>query len=477
MLVPRALVANSEPMRSRFPETPVVSYSQRVSTWLGASGSLRWGLSCALLAVTACTFSKPEAGDSLSSCQQDMDCTNTGICDILSGVCVQCLPDRLDACMGSTPACGASNLCEACDSHRDCTSDACLPNGTCAATEEVVHLRQGGTSPDGNCTQATPCGALDNAIAQAMTTTRPYVRVIGTISNAFGVVNGKQLTFLGEKDSIGSTLRGIQMGGGNEPTLLTVGNNAKVELHNINLLEADGAGVLVNGTDATLVLNRSKISAADEEGILISNGAAIVSESEISACGGLGGGARRGINLTNGELTISRSIIADNGGGGIVVSDGTKFTIANSFIVGNRLNGGVNLGTPYAGSRFEFNTIVDNQDGGNSTDAGGVFCDQVGVVFSNNIIFRNTGGPGGIAQTFGSCTYGSSYLASGAGSGDASLMFLKDTFPRDYHLTAASPSTVRDVPGVVCTGMKDVDGEARPQNGACDLGADEYKAP
>jgi hypothetical protein len=45
--------------------------------------------------------------------------------------------------------------------------------------------------------------------------------------------------------------------------------------------------------------------------------------------------------------------------------------------------------------------------------------------------------------------------------------------PFDYHLTAASPSTIVDAAGS-CTGT-DFDGDARPVGAACDLGADERK--
>ena len=45
----------------------------------------------------------------------------------------------------------------------------------------------------------------------------------------------------------------------------------------------------------------------------------------------------------------------------------------------------------------------------------------------------------------------------------------------NFHLTAASTGTVRDVLGLTTCPGNDIDGEARPFNVLCDLGADEYK--
>lgn len=44
----------------------------------------------------------------------------------------------------------------------------------------------------------------------------------------------------------------------------------------------------------------------------------------------------------------------------------------------------------------------------------------------------------------------------------------------DFHLSATTPLSVRDAAGD-CTGLVsiDVDGDARPNGGACDVGADE----
>ena len=458
-----------------------MSCCEQSSGLVKSSVLLLSGVILALSTLTACTFPKPDGGIP-QECEVDEDCTarpGTLVCDLPSGmgVCVQCTTARAEACTGMTPACGATNLCEACDSHSDCASDACLPTGSCAAEAEVVYLKQGGSGAGGgNCTKDAPCGLLETAIVQAMMA-RPYIRVIGTITNALADIGDKKVVFLGEKAPAGSALRGGDPAG--DPAILTLRINAQVELHNIMLSDSDGPGVRVDGAGSTLLLSHSKIESADEEGILISNGVVTVSDSEVSTCGSTGSGARRGINLALGELTVNRSKISENGGGGLLVAQDQKFVITHSFIVGNRLNGGLSAITPGAGSKFEFNTVADNRDevGNGQSDAGGVFCDDSTFTLSNNIIFRNLGGNNGsgFVQTSGNCTYSGSLISSNAQAETSSLGLLKDTAPRDYHLTAASPATVRDVASVVCTGLKDIDGDGRPQGAACDLGADEFR--
>src|SRR5262249_3760003 len=106
-----------------------------------------------------------------------VSCTS-GVCDTTSGMCVQCTANQAAACQGTTPICGANDACRGCQLHSECTSMACLPDGSCAdgtAVAYVASVAQGGTvNPD--CTQGTPCTLISTAVA----TGRPYVRVKGT---------------------------------------------------------------------------------------------------------------------------------------------------------------------------------------------------------------------------------------------------------------------------------------------------------
>jgi Right handed beta helix region len=406
----------------------------------------------------------PEGG---APCQADAECAaETPVCDTAStGTCVQCLPDRAEACTGTTPACGSDSVCRACSAHADCASDACLPDGSCAEESAVVYLEEAGTGA--SCTKAAPCGSAITAVAQ-VTATRPIIRIDGSIGDPGTLITDKTVTFLG---AAGASLQGGGQGGQQAP-VLDIRGTSKVAIYDVTFSNARAVALRVDGVTAELTLVRSKVLAAQLEGVSVVSGKATISRSEISGCGG--GTARRGIALISGELVVERSMIADNGGG-ISIAEGQRFSITGSFIVGNRVAGGVDASKPGGNSVLAFNTIVDNRDEGTgATDAGGVACDERDFTAPYNILFRNTGGASRYAQTVGNCNFDGSFLSSNTRPETGSLGFVKDSAPFDYHLSAASPATVRDVAGVACTGV-DFDGDARPQGAGCELGADEIK--
>lgn len=396
-----------------------------------------------------------------TECEANAECSaQAPVCDANgSGTCVQCLPSVPESCGGSTPVCGMDNACHACSAHADCASDACLPDGSCAAEEDVVYVRQGGAGA-GACTQSAPCGDFGAAVDK-VSAKRQYLRISGTLTNNNSDDEGQQsFTILGEP---GAILRNTV-----PRPLLDLRRGGTVEIYDLVMNPLEMGANIENGSQ--LILHRSKISGGRSEAILIRNGSATILQSEISESGGNG---RRGISLQNGELTIDRSKISSNLGGGIVVSGNQRFLITNSFIVSNSGGGGLQISRPGAGSKLEFNTIVDNRNSGtNFSDVGGIFCDDSNFLFANNLIFRNSGGLTGIVQTLGACRYGNSFINAGNGSGDSSLGFRSNVAPFDYHLTAGSPASVRDAAGT-CTGM-DYDGDSRAGI-LCDLGADEVQ--
>lgn len=410
----------------------------------------------------------PEQG---SSCETSEECpAAASICDVSgSGTCVECLPERADACGGTKPVCGEDSTCQACAAHADCASDACLPDGACALEEQVVYLKQGGgagTPGNGNskCSRDAPCGTMAAALLQ-VTAARPYVRVEGTIENVAANLVGKTVTLLG---SPGAALKGLASN--DNLSLLDLKTGSKVEIYDLTLQDSARYGVRVADV-STLRLHRSKVINAKQDGVFLDTGGiAEISESEISDCGTT---FLFGISVNSGSLTVTRSKISANGGG-ISVDEGQRFIISNSFIVGNKSFGGLHAKKPAAGSKLELSTIADNRTIATAAGyAAGIYCDDASFTFSSNIVFRNTGGAGGFLNNAGACKLTGSLVSSNSQAESGLLGFLSNVAPFDYHLTAASPATVIDAAGA-CTGV-DYDGEPRGEDGACDLGADEYR--
>jgi hypothetical protein len=391
----------------------------------------------------ACTGNTPACRVDQMTCVQCTAtdrgaCTgNTPACKVDQMMCVQCTADNAVACTGNTPLCGTNNACRACASHVECPSNACLPGGACGDDTNVAYVDPAGTGA--SCTKASPCMKVDDALK----TERPFVKFRGTTNEQL-TVNNRDVTFLADP--------GAQLTSMNNGILLKIDGSSRVTIHDLEITGASGsnnAGIsLQAGNTATLTLVRAKLTA----------------------------NSGPGISANGGSVTIMQSTISGNGGGGILLAN-ASFSIVNNFIYrnGNTIttsSGGIGVSAVPAGmGKLEFNTIVDNQARIATTSVGGVLCDETGFVAAHNIIFRNTGGMTGEVQVLGICTYADSFIMP-AGNVDNSPGFAHpNATPFDYHLTAASPSTIVGAAGA-CTGI-DFDGQVRPIAGACDLGADE----
>ena len=380
-------------------------------------------------------------------CTSAAACTMAGLtaCDLGSdgGTCVQCIDDT--TCGTTAPACGSDDTCHACTKNADCLgSEMCLDDGSCADVAQVAYL-DGGALTNGDCTKAAPCNIAQDALATQL----PFIHVAGT-NRTSQLAVARSVTLIGDGSS--SELAGT------DPVTLELQSGtiviAGLTIRN-TLLGGVGVSVPTNKTpDVTL-----------ERCVITKNG---------------GGG----IVAANGTMTIERCNIFGNAAGGMSLGSqlaAMQVTVINNFITGNgNPTGGVGgaLINPAAGSKFQFNTVVDNRVKTMTapTNAGGLNC--LGTLTADNNLFArnfaaNVASP---ATNVVGCDPGTSVL-EGMTITDLALLDPEGVnhADPDYHLTVASAPAIDKAAGT--TVSVDVDGDARPNGSAADLGADEFTPP
>jgi hypothetical protein len=416
---------------------------------------------CALLVlVAACSKDNPyyceqnpdhncnidggtSGGDDMSiACTTADDCNGSmPACNDSTGLCVACTDTDIGACSGTMPVCSETNSCRACTTNTECTSGACMPDGSCATPDTLLYA-----SPSGG---VTTCGAADKcSLEQAITTadsTRKIVVLDPGIYTTSGTVSTtKDITILGR----GATI--AKGGSGNEVFNITSG--AKLFLYYATIQNGDdntlGHGINCSG---------SKLVA---QFVTIQNNAA------------------NGVNATGCDVQIDRSTFTGNTAGAISLSGASQpFTVTNNFIYLNgsatvSVFGGVRLtfaGT--ASSHLEFNTIIDNIAKTGTGTAGGVVCGATSMITPNNIVARNVVGTSTTnGQVYGDCMF----LTSKVQDDVVDLAFVNATTV-PYNLRIGQTSTAKDFATTTSTVTVDFDGDQRPQSGQKDCGADEFK--
>jgi len=380
--------------------------------------------------------------DTTDGCTSSAQCAPPkGVCELTTKTCVQCIaPDQTSACSGTSPVCQSDNTCHGCASHTECSSDVCLPDGSCSDGSNVAYVDPAGTD-NASCTKATPC----TKVAKALATSRPYVKFTGTTNEPVSI-NNQNVGFLADP---GAKLTEATAG-----IVLEVRGNSQVTVEDLRISDglANGIGVSMPAANtANVTLKRVTLS-------------------------GNGGG---GITASGGTLTVTQSTISGNAGGGISIS-GAQFSITNNFIVANgsatTAFGGVDLQslTTSGTYRLEFNTLSGNTGAMNANT--GIACPSVfiPVATKNNIVYSNTVSGVG-AQIGGSncaCTYCDIGPVGFTGTGNinADPMFVNPG-QANYHLMASSPC--KDAADPAATLDVDFDGDSRPQGSGRDIGADE----
>lgn len=378
-------------------------------------------------------------------CGSNNDCTVDGkpICKmgIETPICVQCVADT--DCTGvETPVCSTDNVCTGCLSDDQCASKACLETGACADESRIIYVKVGGLDDDA-------CGAKDNECLLS--------RAINKVSGQKDIVRLEPGTYaVGSELTIDAPM-----------TLLARGST---------FTRSDGP--LVTVARALKLIGGTFKGPNSNHGIQCNSGGALeIYGATIQQM------SQAGIQSDTCPLTISRSFIRGNERGGVnMVNDAVKVHITNNFISDNGdLNnsnvGGMSLNVT-SDSVVEFNTVVDNQSRSMGDLAGGIVCESAATPpynAPNNVVHRNFGGPGGTQEVNGSCTFQRSFTMHVAPGVDAIGFKNPEAANPDYHLTDRSPGTVRNVDECSTERVKvDFDGDSRPADGKCDLGADEY---
>lgn len=389
--------------------------------------------------------------DGAVTCSSSEQCASpTPACDLGTMACVQCTPQEPAACTGPTPVCGGDHTCRACSAHAECPeSDACLPDGRCASPGEVAYVQAGGTGAQ-PCAKGAPCGTLQEGVT-AVSASRPYVKISGTgtlAANAVTTIDGKAVTILADP---GAKLDRV----GDGRILLVQSAGANVSIVDLEITGQTGLAdeaiqLEPNGGTPELSLVRVKVTGSQGRGISASGGTLRLMQSTI--LGNTGGG----ISISGSQFDITNSIIVKNGG-------------PNSVLGGIQVNGIVGVGM----RRFEFNTVAQNQATSGITP--GVLCSAIAMplALANSIIYDN----GTAIQVEGNnCSWTYSdigpMMAPGQGNINAPPMFI-NAMQNNFHLQSGSPA--KDAADPAASLSIDIDGDARPQGPARDMGADEIR--
>lgn len=403
--------------------------------------------------------------DADTGCASNAQCAApTAVCALPERTCVQCTAADHDVCTGATPACGTDDKCRACAAHAECSSNACLPDGSCGTDTTVAYVDPAGTGT--TCTQLAPC----KAVADALKTGRAFVKFQG-VTNEQVSLNNTNVTFLADPGAaLTDTTNGI---------LLKIDGTSQVAIYDLTIRDASGMnnpGIsLQPGNTANVSLIRATVSGNIGGGISATGGTLTISQSTVS--GNPGGG----ISATGGTLTISQSTISGNvPGGGISVSN-SAFIIVGNVLFSNGHNdsfvGGLSINTKTnAMNRLEFNTIVANnaEDG---TGSGihclaGTFTAKDNIIADNTNLTTTTQIDGGCTHTYTLFRPGMAPMGTGNIGGDP--LFVNEA-KGDLHLQATSQARGKADPAADLTGLAahDIDGDTRIA--PADLGAYQVK--
>jgi predicted outer membrane repeat protein len=224
-----------------------------------------------------------------------------------------------------------------------------------------------------------------------------------------------------------------------------------------------GGGINVEGA-SSLALNRSAVTGNQAP----AQGGGIYADGDLTVVGSTISGNQAGLLEFLGQ------------GAGIYVTFASDFEMTNSTLSGNVIDGGSSPND--GGAIFGAGPLVlTNVTIANNTSTGGaVAVSATGATVTNTIVASSTGpacsgSPDDITDdhsldTDGSCGFG------GQGTNPRLLALGNNGGPTDTHALASNSPAINAGTALACPSA-DQRGVARPQGGACDIGAYEYRSP
>jgi len=377
----------------------------------------------------------------------DPACPSTQVCND-QNACVNCVTNA-DCHSGDKPVCiDADNRgtlsCHACRDGADCPdSDACSPDGSCAAVTDDAYVGGANAADTNPCSKDAPCATVMHA-----------AMIKSTV-----VIEGQ----IDEKIMV------------NQPNLILIGGTGAVLTNSTSQAPITVAGPGTNLTIFNLYIGgTSAASPVANTCVNQGDGTVTLDHVELAFCSG---GA---VSVTKGQFLSSRSTMHDNPGGAITLGAMTTlFNITNTFIYGNggdSFQGGnvVLVGQQAQNNVFEFNTIAFNKNETGTILAAGITCNGTHAL-PNNIVTHNVQNNGTVDTNESDVVtalppVGCDVSASIVQADPGPFNFVKASLPFDLHITTGSIALDAAMTSSVNIDNKGTD---RPQGTHPDKGADE----
>lgn len=370
--------------------------------------------------------------------------TTAQICDAISGMCVECLSDGECKFDTQKPIC-EMHACRACRADAECGGPKVCDEATghCVGDAEAIYLAASGCAdgdPDSG-TAGKPYCSLGKALGDASVRVFVFVAA-GTYTENASVDTGDTMR------------RRVVMGRGGVPVfkpaddgkpVIALGGKIDIAVEALTL-QSGGTG------DAAM-------AAAGGDGIRCAGG---LNRPKLLLSNVLVQGARgQGVDAQKCTVTADRLRVFESNLDGLLLDD-TDFTVVNA-IVAKAGAAGVKITGPAAATHAIVNDTIADVVGA------GVDCGYP-VKLENSIVFGNGSG------FAGTCSFEQSdvqdAIPPGAGNFSGDPIF-KNRPANDYHIgTTGSP--VVNHGGTASAPDHDFEGEARPNGGSIDTGADEF---